>query len=293
MITGVGGFLRRASRARLRDRGNIEVAGFDRATAAPAQLCLDRYYHGDIVDAAAVESAVRAFAPDWLFHLAGVSGTVPAATMYMVNVIGAVNLLEAVRRSVPGCGVLLAGSFAEYGPVSASALPVTEETPCRPAGAYGVTKYAATLTGMDYAKRYGLKVVVARPSNIIGPGVPESLVVGAMLARAKKAFSSLKPVMKVGDFESERDFVDASDVAEAYVRLAQSNLSGEVFNICSGRSCSIRRVAEVLISNSSRSIALEFDPDLVPPRSSARSTEAMKRPPGHLDSTLRRHSIFR
>ena len=118
---------------------------------------------------------------------------------------------------------------------------------------------------MDYAKRYGLKVVVARPSNIVGPGVPESLVVGAMLSRAKKAFSSIKPVFKVGDFESERDFVDVSDVTEAYVRLAQANLCGEVFNICSGRSYSIRRVAELLIANSSRSIALEFDPDLVPP----------------------------
>jgi len=265
LITGVGGFCGAHLVSRLRRETAVEIAGFDRKATAP-ELGLDACYQGDVTDAAAIEFAVRSFAPDWLFHLAGVSGSaVPAACMYTVNVTGTVHVLEAVRRSRPGCRVVLVGSFAEYGPADASALPVTEETPCRPVGPYGITKYAATLTGIDYAKRYGLKVVVARPSNIVGAGVPESLVVGAMLARAKKALSSLRPVMKVGDFDSERDFVDVRDVADAYVRLAQSNVSGEVFNICSGRAYSIRQIAEMLIANSSRTITADFDPNLVPP----------------------------
>ena len=265
LVTGVGGFCGAHLVSRLRREPFMEIAGFDRKAAAAPELGLDGYYQGDVTDAAGVDSAVRSFAPDWLFHLAGVSGSVvPAPCMYTVNVTGTVHVLEAVRRNHPACRVGLIGSFAEYGPADPSSMPVTEETPCRPVGPYGITKYAATLTGIDYAKRYGLRVVVARPSNIVGPGVPESLVVGAMLGRAKKAFSSLRPVMKVGDFESERDFVDVSDVADAYVRLARSNVSGEVFNICSGRAYSIRRVAEMLIANSSRTITADFDPNLVP-----------------------------
>jgi GDP-4-dehydro-6-deoxy-D-mannose reductase len=179
--------------------------------------------------------------------------------------MGTVNVLESIRCYVPDCRVLLVGSFAEYGPVDLACLPVTEETACQPAGAYGIAKYAATLTGIDYARRYSLRVIVARPSNIIGPGVPESLVVGTLLARAKQALALTHPVVKVGDFDSERDFVAVTDAVDAYVRLLESEAWGEVFNICSGRACSIRYVAEALLANSSRPIDLELDGTLVPP----------------------------
>ncbi len=186
-------------------------------------------------------------------------------SIYQVNITGAVHVLEAVRCHVPDCGVLLVGSAAEYGPVAASALPVKEDMPCRPVGAYGISKYAATLAGMDYSRRLGLKVLVVRPSNIIGPGVSPSLVVGALIARAKQALASSHPVVKVGDSDNERDFVAVSDVVDAYVRLVQAGFWGEIFNLCSGRAYSIRHVAEVLLANASRRVTLGLDPDLVPP----------------------------
>lgn len=264
LITGAGGFCGAHLVSRLRQEGGIEIAGLDRMAESPARL--DRYFQGDITDSAFVDSVVRSFAPDYVFHLAGISGsTASAARIYEVNVLGTVHLLEGVRRSVPECRVVIAGSFAEYGPVEASKLPVTEETMCRPVGAYGITKYAATLTALDYARRFALKVVVARPSNVVGPGVPNTLVVGAMLGRVKEAMKSLRPLVKVGDFDSERDFIDAGDLVDAYVRLAKSGISGEVFNLCSGRAYSIRQLAEMLVSNSSRPIELEFDPNLFPP----------------------------
>jgi GDP-4-dehydro-6-deoxy-D-mannose reductase len=260
----VGGFCGAHLVSRLRQEAGTEIAGLDRMAEPSARL--DRYFQADITDSAAVESVVRAFAPDYVFHLAAISGsTASAAQIYEVNVLGTVHLLEAVRRSVPECRVVIAGSFAEYGPVEASKLPVTEETVCRPVGAYGITKYAATLTALDYARRCGLKAVVARPSNIVGPGVPETLVVGAMLGRVKRALMSSQPLVKVGDFDSERDFIDAGDAVDAYVRLAKSDISGEVFNLCSGRAYSIRQVAEMLVAHSSRPIELVFDPNLFPP----------------------------
>jgi len=266
LITGVGGFCGAHLVSRLRQEANVEIAGVDRMAASPAQAKLDRYFQADITDGEAIESAIRIFAPNWLFHLAGVSGSfVPPACIYAVNVSGTVNVLEAIRRSSPNCRVLLAGSSAEYGAVDAAALPATEETVCKPVGAYGISKYAATLTGIDYARRFGLNVIVARPSNVIGPGVPASLVVGAILARAKQALGSLRPLVKVGDFESERDFIDVADVVDAYVRLVQSDVCGEIFNLSSGRAHSIRHVAETLVANSSRPIELEFDPNLVSP----------------------------
>jgi GDP-4-dehydro-6-deoxy-D-mannose reductase len=266
LVTGVGGFCGLHLVARLRQEAGLKITGLDRMMCSPAQLGVDEYLQCDVTEDGAVDSAIESCRPDWIFHLAGLSGdSVSPVCIYEVNLAGTVRLLEAVRRGVPECGVLLVGSFAEYGCIDPSQLPVSEETACHPVGTYGISKYAASLIGMDYAQRFGLKVIVARPSNIVGPGISRSLVVGAMLARAKSALASSQPVMKVGDFDSERDFIAASDAADAYVRLVQSGISGEIFNICSGRSYSIKHIAELLVANSPRPITLEFDPGLLRP----------------------------
>ena len=268
LVTGVAGFCGPHLVSRLRREGDIEIAGLDRVAGSPPRIHLDRYFQADVTDSAAVAAAVKAFRPDWFFHLAGLSGSsAPVASIYHANITGTIHALESIRAHALGCRVLLVGSSAEYGPMEASALPVTEAMPCRPVGAYGVSKYAATLIGMEYARQFGLNVVVARPSNIVGPGVPSSLVVGALIARAKQALSSSQTVVKVGDFDSQRDFIAVADVVDAYVRLLQAGLRGEIFNICSGQAHSIRSIAEMLLANSSVPITLEFDPDLLPPSS--------------------------
>src|ERR1700690_4159228 len=266
LVTGVGGFCGAHLVSRLRHERDIQIFGLDREVKPSSQLALDGYLQCDITQAAAVDSAIGSFKPDWVFHLAGLSGnSATASCIYTANLIGSVHLLDAIRHIVPGCQVLLVGSFAEYGFVELASLPVPEETACRPAGPYGVSKYAATLAGMDYARRLSMNVVIARPSNIIGSGVPPSLVVGAMLARAKDALKSSQPIMKVGDSDSERDFIAVTDAVDAYVRLLRAGVSGEIFNICSGRPYSIRRIAEILTGNSPRPIKFDFDPNLVPP----------------------------
>ena len=265
LVTGVGGFCGAHLLRRLRREPGIEIAGLGLEIQPPPQICLDRYFQADITNEAVVAAAVRDFRPKLLFHLAGVSGnSATPSRIYEVNVKGAVHVLEAVRTTSPDCAVVIVGSAAEYGKVGPSGLPVDERTPCRPIGPYGISKYAATLIALDYARRYQMKVSVVRPFNIIGSGMPENLLVGALLARAKKAVVSANPVVKIGDMDSKRDFVAASDAVEAYFRLAQSGFCGEIFNICSGRAYSIRHVAKMLLANSPRPIAIEFDPDLVP-----------------------------
>lgn len=266
VITGVAGFCAPHLISRLRVDRDVEIIGVDRMPSPSSHASLDGYVRCDITEAAAIAAAIREVRPDRLFHLAGISGnSTESAQVYQVNLMGTVHLLEAVRRYAPDCNVLLVGSFAEYGPVEEGELPVTEDTPCRPVGPYGISKHAATLVGLDYFRRFRTKVTVARPSNVVGPGVPASLVVGAMLARARQALPSNHPIVKVGDFESERDFIAVADLADAYVRLLQSDAFGEIFNICSGRLYSIRQVAEILLGFSLRPISIDFDPNLVPP----------------------------
>lgn len=265
LITGVGGFCGEHLARRLRGEPGIEIAGLGIEGQSPSELRLDRYFPTDITNEGVVAAAVKEFRPTLLFHLAGVSGnSIPPSRMYHINVTGAVNVLQAVRANSPDCAMVMVGSAAEYGKVGLSRLPVSERTPCRPIGPYGISKYAATLIALDYAQRYRMKISVVRPFNIIGPGMPENLLVGALLVRAKQAILSDNTVVKIGDMESKRDFVAVSDTVEAYFRLAQAGFRGEIFNICSGRAFSIRHVAKTLLANSPRPITLEFDPGLVP-----------------------------
>ena len=267
LITGVAGFCGPHLVKRLRQEGDVEIAGLDIAPAEVLRCGLDHYFQADICDRAAVASRVADFCPDSIFHLAGMSAGSPAmGAVCAVNVIGVLNVLEAVRQNAPDCRLLITGSAAEYGMVPVSSLPVTEEAPCRPAGAYGASKYAATLIVIDYVRRSEIKAVVVRPFNIIGSGIPATLVVGALMARAKEALASAgAPLIRVGDSDSERDFIAVSDAMDAYVRLLHAEPWGEVVNICSGRSWPIHRVAHALVANSPRSIHVVLDPDLFPP----------------------------
>lgn len=265
LLLGAHGFCARHLAQRLAELGDVHLTGSDIHPEPPAWGRLDSYSAADVGDAEQVESLVESTRPDWVFNLAGVTGG-RSADVYRVNVMGCVNLLEAVGAHAQEARVLAVGSAAEYGYITARDLPVTEGQPCRPVGDYGVSKHAMTLAALDIARRRGIRLVVARPFNIIGAGLPASLVVGAVLRRAREALAASEhPVVKVGNLDTERDFVAAEDVADAYLCMIQGERWGEVFNICSGRPVAIREVVSMALSHSTRPIRLEVDPALVRP----------------------------
>jgi GDP-4-dehydro-6-deoxy-D-mannose reductase len=120
------------------------------------------------------------------------------------------------------------------------------------------------LAGLNYAQRYKLKVVVARPFNIVGPGIPTTLVVGAILKRIKDSCNREgKPVIKMGNLDTQRDFVDVDDAIDAYIKMAHGDYWGEVFNICTGKPYSIRKIVEIIASFSNLPVEVEQDPALI------------------------------
>ncbi len=237
--------------------------GADVADPSEAGSILDGFLPLDLCDAPGVSNALERLRPDVVFHLAGVQSGEPPA-IYRTNVLGTAHLLETARVTCRRARVLAVGSAAEYGPVERKDLPVKEETPCSPRGPYGVSKHASTLIGLDYARRLGMRVVVARPFNVVGAGIPPSLVVGALAARARKALAAEgDPVIQVGNLESIRDFIAVEDVVDAYVKMAAGEHWGEVFNVCSGEPHTVLEVAEALLSFAPRPVRLEVNPALV------------------------------
>ena len=263
LITGATGFCGWHLIQRLRKEGDVRIVGFSLDTNhIVASLC-DEYIQADICDFNAVQTIVQRSKPDIVFHLAGIPQG-DTISIYHINFTGSMYLLESLRLLQPDARILLVGSAAEYGPVEPSDSPITEDHPCNPVGPYGVSKYAMTLSGLDFARCYGMEVAIARPFNIIGPGISPALLVGAILSRAKQAIEAGGDlVVKVGNVHTQRDFIAVEDAVEAYLQIINGEHWGEVFNVCSGRAYAISSIITQLLANAAQPLRWEVDPALV------------------------------
>ena len=262
LIVGVAGFVGRHLVKELINSG-WEVHG----TRLPTETAnLDIPVYGlDILDAAAIKGLLKRLTPDCLFHLAAQSSVAiswkqPALTID-VNIKGAVNLLEAVREMENPSRVLLIGSGDEYGYVLPDELPISESTPLRPGNIYAVTKISQGNLGQVYARAYGLEVVIVRAFNHIGQGQTDTFVVPGFCKQiADIEAKGDEGVIRVGNLEAKRDITDVRDVVRAYRLLADKGISGEIYNVGSGKAIAIGDILGILIGLSKAKITVEQDP---------------------------------
>lgn len=233
LVTGAAGFIGRHLVDLLRNRGE-KVVCWDMERPADGGAM---YVAGDLAGSVDVVcSTIKTIAPDVVYHLVGrITGDV--ADVWRANVMGTVNLLEAVKCEAPSARVVVVGSAAEYGrPVDDRSF--CETTACRPRGPYGTSKHAAVLAALDRAG--DVDVVVARPFNIVGAGMGEHLAGGQMVARFRDALSSGAHVVACHGADLRRDFLAVQDVASALVAIAEHGKRGEIYNVCSGQALSFK-----------------------------------------------------
>ncbi len=257
LITGVHGFCGRHLARHLTAQG-VEVYGVSRTPSAESHWRAQEPF-----TVSALTPIIRAVQPHYVFHLAGVSSSAEPAVFYSVNVGYAAALLQALKEAgYWDCPVLLVGTAAEYGNVSEAQLPVTEDHPPQPYNHYGVSKLAQTHLGLAEI-RQGRPLIIVRPFNIIGPGMPDHLVVQSFAWQIAAIRRRQRPeVMQVGNLQSARDFVDVMDLVDIYWRLAQTPAAyGEIFNICSGAPVPIRDVLQKMTAMTDARITVEVDPD--------------------------------
>jgi GDP-4-dehydro-6-deoxy-D-mannose reductase len=229
LVTGAGGFVGTHLRQRL---GEAFVP-----------------FEGDVLDAGALVAAAKDAKPTGVIHLAaessvGASWTDPGAT-WKINVVGTVNVLEAVRAEAPGARVLFPSTGEVYG--RTEKLPTPESVPVEPLSPYAATKAAAEVACGQFARR-GLDVVVARAFNHEGPGRDERFAVGSWTAQIARLELAGGGVLEVGDLTAERDISDVRDVCRAYTLLLDGAVAAGTYNISSGRSIPMSRVVELLVS---------------------------------------------
>lgn len=264
LVTGANGFLAQHLIEALKTMSSNTIIGTDLQPNPKWEKSLDEYQSADFKSHLQVEALLERWRPSRVFHLAGLNKG-KARDLFAVNMLGAVGLLEGMMKIVPKSRVLLIGSAAEYGPVDQACLPVREDQPCRPLGAYGVSKYSATLAALDLAHRTDLHVTVARLFNLVGAGISGDLVIGAFLERARSALavSNGCPIVQMGRLDSKRDYLAVEDAAIGCIQLMEKGAPGDVVNLCSGIPTEIGDLVRKLCSFSSVPIRLEVSPGLV------------------------------
>jgi GDP-4-dehydro-6-deoxy-D-mannose reductase len=272
LITGARGFVA----SHLRD-ALLRVCGSDVEMIATAQEPGTHPVFGkmaalDVTDLSVVKRVFQSHAPTHVMHLAGIA--VPSAAnanpraAWDVHLGGTLNLAETILARNPNCWLLHVGSALVYGDSAKPGLPLDETTLLAPMDEYAASKAAADLA-LGALTHRGLKCVRFRPFNHAGPGQAEGFVLPDFAMQIAKIEAGLvAPVMRVGNIDVERDFLDVRDVVSAYALAAREVASlepGVIFNIASGVPRRVGDILERLLRQSQAKISLEHDLNRVRP----------------------------
>jgi GDP-4-dehydro-6-deoxy-D-mannose reductase len=224
----------------------------------------------DLCDPTSTTQMIAAIRPEWVFHLAAQSFVptsfhAPAHTI-QTNVIGQLNLFEAIRHAGIRPRIHVAGSSEQYGLVSEDETPVRESNPFRPLSPYAVSKVAQEMMSYQYHKSYGFHTIVTRGFNHTGPRRGQVLASSNFAKQIAEIEAGLRePAMEVGDLTSKRDWTDVRDVVRAYWLALEHCNPGEPYNVASDRAVSVGEMLDLLLSFSSRRIDQRVDPQRLRP----------------------------
>jgi GDP-4-dehydro-6-deoxy-D-mannose reductase len=257
LITGASGFAGGHLLAHLVSEGARVHAWTYRTPADPVAGAVS-WTAVDVLDRAAVRAALDAARPSAIYHCAGIADvhgawTAPADAL-RVNAIGTHYLLEAARELSLDCRILVTGSALVYTP---SPDPIDEDHQIGPATPYGVSKLAQEMT----AAASPLDTLLARPFNHAGPRQSPAYATSAFAQQiAEIEAGRREPVLRVGNLDARRDITDVRDTVRAYHALVERGVPRRPYNVCSGRTYSMRELLDILLSLARVRVRVETDP---------------------------------
>lgn len=251
VVFGSRGFVGQYLTEHLLDEG-VEVEGFNLRDGQ------------DIRDFEFVRNALDISRPDYIFHLAAQAFVPESLTnphrTFMVNTVGSLNILEAVRQLQIKTKVLLVGTSEEYGGAMNGDGMITEETLPEPSSPYAVSKLAMDHLGQMYARAYGMEVVVTRAFNHAGAGRGEMYAESAFAKQIVECELGRRDHVEHGNLETVRNYTDVRDIVRGY-RLA-IDLEPGVYNICSDNSVKMQEIMDLLVREAKVPIKIQVNPAL-------------------------------
>jgi len=269
LITGITGFAGSHLADYILERGDAEVVGILRWRSRTENIehIRDkvRFVECDLRDASSVRDVLDEVRPDWIFHLAAqsfvpTSWTAPTESL-VTNILGQLNIFEAVKKLHIMPKIQLACSSEEYGLVHENELPIRETNPLRPLSPYAVSKVGQDMLGYQYWMSFQLPVIRTRGFNHEGPRRGPVFVCSDFAKQIADIEKGRRPpVVRVGNLDARRDFTDVRDIVRGYWLSLEKGEPGEVYNLCSGKAWTIREMLDMLLSMSKAKIKVESDP---------------------------------
>ena len=212
----------------------------------------------DLRDLASLTATVEAVRPQAVIHLAAVSFVAHGTPQdfWDINVEGSRNLLRSLHET--GCEpeiIIMASSANVYGNSDASVL--SEEQPTKPENAYAESKLAMEKVAAEWMDT--LPIALTRPFNYTGLGQAPHFLVPKIVQHYKTRSQKIE----LGNIDVARDFSDVRDVAKIYVQLLTSEPEGQVVNICSGVSHTLKNVLDICSELTGHNLQIEINPDFV------------------------------
>lgn len=256
LITGSQGFVGHYLRQELESSG-YEVTGLDLQAG-------EGVVAADLLNAEQVREIVAQVNPDAVFHLAGQasvakSWSIPQKTVE-INVIAAINLMEAVRAVNPACRMVMVGSSDQYGNLGAAGSKVTEDLATNPQTPYAVSKMAQEEMARVYVRAYGMNICMTRSFNHGGAGQRKGFLIPDFASGIVAVERGEAPCLRVGNLTARRDFTHVRDIVRAYRLIAEKGRSGEVYNVGSGITYSAQEILDKLCALANCPIPVEQDP---------------------------------
>lgn len=276
LITGGGGFVGQWLARLLIARGDdVTVAGLgsieDRyPILTDEELGELSWLNADMCHQAQVNAMLDRSAPDTIYHLAGIAfqplGDEDPARTYEVNVVGAVRVLSAAKlRRAAGVidpTVIVVGTGVQYGMHPADEMPLSETAEQRPLTPYAASKSAQEIAALQLHRTAGVRVICTRSFNHSGAGQPSEYLLPSLVKRTRALAKSGERKLMLGN-DVVRDYLHVSDVATAYVALAERGIPGEVYNVCSGVALTARQLASDVLLRAGVSAEISTAPSLV------------------------------
>lgn len=216
--------------------------------------------NANLLDKRSLDDEIKKITPTYVIHLAGISNSVhgSAEEIYSNNVIGTVNLLDALSKNAREVRkVVLASSAAVYGVCAENEV---DESYCpKPNSHYGCSKLAMEHLAANFEESFN--IVLVRPFNYTGVGHSSNF----LLPKLIDAFRTKEPRIVLGNIHVAREFNDVRDVSAIYRLIMESERfeKYDVVNLCSGRAIYIADILDMLSQMSGHKIIVERSDGLV------------------------------
>ncbi|HLO84532.1 MAG TPA: SDR family oxidoreductase [Nostocaceae cyanobacterium] len=249
LVTGAAGFIGSHLCDRLLDLGHSVIGLDNLVTGRTTNLKVAQTYPTfTLIEQDLANISISTLKNiDWVFHLAGLADLVPSiknpGDYYHSNLHSTFTLLEACRTAQIKKFIYTASSTC-YG--IPDQYPTPETYPCDPKHPYGLTKYLGEQLVMHWTQVYQFPALSLRLFNVYGVRSRTTGAYGAVFGVFLAQKLAGKPFTVVGDGTQTRDFTFVSDVVEAFIKAAESDIVGEIINIGSGQPQSVLSLVKLL-----------------------------------------------